>query len=286
VRVALLLLLTLSASPVDDARGHLKAGKLDDVLFDLDGKKLSGDEAKAGAAVLGEAAQASFKQKDFIMALQFSQMALKWNAQDANALEAGARAAKASQQFGTAEKLCDRWLLLDAKNPPARLLRAELAVAAGEWKLALSHLAAAKPTKDLETQWNALQAQAQQELDERQSALSTVALLEKELKRAQEDAARHPSKYRAADDRALRSGSAKVVLYSTSWCGYCKKAREYFTRKGIPFVEKDIEKDQAAARELADKAMRAGVAPQGVPVIDVKGKLIMGFNVPAIEAAL
>jgi len=34
----------------------------------------------------------------------------------------------------------------------------------------------------------------------------------------------------------------QVTMYSTGWCGYCRKARESFTRQGIPFKELDIEK--------------------------------------------
>ena len=41
---------------------------------------------------------------------------------------------------------------------------------------------------------------------------------------------------------------AKVELYVTSWCRYCKKAKTYFRSRGIPFKEYDIEKDMAAAR--------------------------------------
>ncbi|MCC6337131.1 MAG: NrdH-redoxin [Myxococcales bacterium] len=80
--------------------------------------------------------------------------------------------------------------------------------------------------------------------------------------------------------------SGDVVLYATSWCGYCRQAREYFKKKGVKYVEKDLEKDEGAAEELATKASAAGVRPQGVPVIDVKGKLILGFDRPALEEAL
>ena len=54
----------------------------------------------------------------------------------------------------------------------------------------------------------------------------------------------------------------------------------------VPGIEKDIEKDKDAAAELAEKAARVRVKPTGVPVLDVKGKLILGFDQPAIEAAL
>lgn len=46
-----------------------------------------------------------------------------------------------------------------------------------------------------------------------------------------------------------KSSGKPVVMYSTSWCGYCKKARQHFKRKKIPYREYDIEKSKKAARE-------------------------------------
>jgi glutaredoxin len=70
----------------------------------------------------------------------------------------------------------------------------------------------------------------------------------------------------------------QVIVYGTSWCGACKAAREFLRGHHIPFVEKDIEKDQAAENELARKAKRAGLKLGGVPVIDVAGQLTMGYD--------
>ena len=50
------------------------------------------------------------------------------------------------------------------------------------------------------------------------------------------------------------------------------------TEKGIPFVEKDIDKDPGAKRELATKARKAGIQANGVPVFDIRGKMISGFD--------
>ncbi len=73
-------------------------------------------------------------------------------------------------------------------------------------------------------------------------------------------------------DTLGRSGN-KVVMYSTSWCGYCKKARQYFKSKGIAFNEYDIEKNKKAKR----KYDRLG--GQGVPLILVGKKSMRGFTV-------
>ncbi len=66
---------------------------------------------------------------------------------------------------------------------------------------------------------------------------------------------------------------ANVIIYSTPTCGYCKMAKEYLTSKNIPFTEVDVSADQAAAAELFKKT-----GQYAVPVIEVDGKLIVGFD--------
>jgi glutaredoxin len=94
----------------------------------------------------------------------------------------------------------------------------------------------------------------------------------------------------AADTPADASGgdggeSQGVIVYGTSWCGACKAARAHLHDKHIPFVEKDIEKEPAAAQELARKAKKAGLKLGGVPVIDVVGQLMMGYDPGSIDRA-
>ncbi|WP_332762803.1 glutaredoxin family protein [Pseudomonas koreensis] len=73
---------------------------------------------------------------------------------------------------------------------------------------------------------------------------------------------------------------ANVVLYATDWCGYCKQTKRFLDSKGISFKEFDIEKD-AEAR----KAYEA-LGGRGIPLIDVNGTLIRGFDPDEILAAL
>jgi hypothetical protein len=54
----------------------------------------------------------------------------------------------------------------------------------------------------------------------------------------------------------------------------------------IPFADKDIEHDPGAARELADKAAKMGVPTDRIPIIDVRGRLLLGFDRERIEALL
>lgn len=66
----------------------------------------------------------------------------------------------------------------------------------------------------------------------------------------------------------------KVTVYGAVWCKFCDAAKAYLTSHGINFTEKDIDKDPAAKAELA--ARLPGF--RGVPVIDVDGTLLKGFN--------
>ncbi len=63
-----------------------------------------------------------------------------------------------------------------------------------------------------------------------------------------------------------------VTLYATSWCGYCKKARQYFQRNHIKYIEHDIEKSQLARRQFDT------LGGQGVPLIVMGDKKMSGFS--------
>lgn len=69
-----------------------------------------------------------------------------------------------------------------------------------------------------------------------------------------------------------------VIVYSAEWCGFCKKAKRWLADKDVPFVERDVEKQPGAAKELQAKLAEAGVRGGGVPVIDWEGTLVMGFD--------
>ena len=74
-----------------------------------------------------------------------------------------------------------------------------------------------------------------------------------------------------------------VIIYSTNWCAYCKMARQYLASLNVPVVEKNIEEDQAAHQELMDKI---GGNFRGVPVIDINGDIILGFDRAKIDDSL
>lgn len=65
----------------------------------------------------------------------------------------------------------------------------------------------------------------------------------------------------------------KVVIYSTPTCPYCKRAKDYLSRKGIAYVDYNVAVDRERAREMIQKS-----GQMGVPVITVDGKVVVGFN--------
>lgn len=88
-------------------------------------------------------------------------------------------------------------------------------------------------------------------------------------------------------ERAAAPGpQLPVTLYSASWCGVCRKARSFLKAQGILFTEKDIEKDPAAAREIAQKAAKAGIDASGVPMFDIGGRIMNGFDEKALLNAI
>ena len=72
-----------------------------------------------------------------------------------------------------------------------------------------------------------------------------------------------------------------VTIYTTPMCGYCRVAKDYFRTSHVPYTEYDVSVDQRKAEEMVRKSGQTGV-----PVIDVHGRVIVGFNRPEIEKAL
>jgi mycoredoxin len=76
-------------------------------------------------------------------------------------------------------------------------------------------------------------------------------------------------------------GAIDVILYQTSWCPYCTKAREYLMGTGVSLVIYDIERDPERRREMMAKS-----GSPGVPVVDVEGIVIRGFSPEAMLKAI
>ena len=72
-----------------------------------------------------------------------------------------------------------------------------------------------------------------------------------------------------------------VKIYSTISCPWCTRAKAYLTSKNVEFEEFDVSSDRAAALEMVNKS-----GQQGVPVLDINGDIIVGFNQAKIDELL
>lgn len=109
-------------------------------------------------------------------------------------------------------------------------------------------------------------------------------------RRAEHGVALVPSVGAAAKPNApgANDGNARpaVIIYGAEWCGPCHQAAAYLRQRGIPFVEKDIEKDGGAQKEMREKLRAAGLSGGSIPVLDVRGRVMQGFSPSAVDAAL
>jgi len=76
------------------------------------------------------------------------------------------------------------------------------------------------------------------------------------------------------------AGQPEVVLYATSWCGYCKMTRAFFAANGIRYTEQDIEQSSTAYQQ------HRKLGGNGVPLIVVGDEVIKGWNEQALRQLL
>ena len=74
---------------------------------------------------------------------------------------------------------------------------------------------------------------------------------------------------------------ANIKIYTTPSCAFCKQAKEYFKSKGLEYTEYDVSKDTDKQKEMIDKTVQFGV-----PVIDIDGKIVVGFDRSTVETLL
>lgn len=73
----------------------------------------------------------------------------------------------------------------------------------------------------------------------------------------------------------------KIIVYSTNTCPYCVMAKQWLKEKKVDFEEVNVGLDQERAREMIKKS-----GQMGVPVIDIDGEVIIGFDRPKMENSL
>ena len=79
------------------------------------------------------------------------------------------------------------------------------------------------------------------------------------------------------------NNDAKVIVYRTSWCAFCHTEMQWLERLGVKYVAKDIEEDEEAHKELMQKINGDF---RGVPVTDIAGDIILGFDRPKLQDSL
>ena len=72
-----------------------------------------------------------------------------------------------------------------------------------------------------------------------------------------------------------------VIVYSADWCAFCHAVKNYFEKMDVDFEERNIEHNPQFMHESVEKS-----GQMGIPVIDINGEIIVGFDRPRIDAAL
>lgn len=75
--------------------------------------------------------------------------------------------------------------------------------------------------------------------------------------------------------------NTKPIIYSANWCAFCHAAKQYLDKLGVTYEVRDIETKHEYATEAVEKS-----GQMGIPVIDIDGDIIVGFDRPKIDASL
>lgn len=73
----------------------------------------------------------------------------------------------------------------------------------------------------------------------------------------------------------------KPIIYSATWCAFCHAAKQYLDKLGVAYEDRDVESDPKYMNEAVDKSGQTGI-----PIVDIGGTIIVGFDRPKIDAAL
>jgi glutaredoxin len=69
----------------------------------------------------------------------------------------------------------------------------------------------------------------------------------------------------------------QIIMYSADWCSACRAAKKYLDGMGVEYEEKNVD-DKSVARE-----MRGKTGSRGIPVFDIDGAILKGFNPKQLE---
>ena len=73
----------------------------------------------------------------------------------------------------------------------------------------------------------------------------------------------------------------KISIYSTPWCVYCKMTKKFFDDNKVAYDDHDVASDAKSRDEMIQKT-----GQMGVPVIEIDGKIVIGFDQPKLKELL
>lgn len=79
----------------------------------------------------------------------------------------------------------------------------------------------------------------------------------------------------------MATATSSITIYTSPTCPHCRRAKQYLDARGVTYRERDVSVD----REAADEMIRLS-RQRGVPVIEVGGEVVVGFNQPLLERLL
>lgn len=88
------------------------------------------------------------------------------------------------------------------------------------------------------------------------------------------------------DKPSAPTSDVTVIIYGAAWCKPCHDAENYLRKKGVRVVKKDIEEDPQAHAEMRAKLEKSGQRGGSIPVLDVRGQILVGWSPSAVERAL
>jgi glutaredoxin len=89
-----------------------------------------------------------------------------------------------------------------------------------------------------------------------------------------------------APNPAAPGAAISAIIYGADWCKPCHDAERYLKSLGVTVTKKDIEESRAARAEMQEKLARVNRAGAGIPVIDVMGKIFVGYSPDSLKQAV
>jgi len=85
----------------------------------------------------------------------------------------------------------------------------------------------------------------------------------------------------ADEAKTKKKKQKRVIIFTTPSCPHCNRAKQYLRQRGIHFRDVDVSRDAAAARDMVRRS-----GQHGVPVLDIGGRIVVGFDRPKIDQLL